>query len=530
MMSSAISPFYQEQIDRVLQEYPEPLCLPSLPEDLALMLRGATDDAVSVEELHRFLQVLLATADPPRALNHLRRYVNLGPTPQMLWERWQKHPQTLPWTLTLVAASSFLSDLICQHPGWLLRLLDETMHAPPPDAQALTDELTQYLQGATDEGEVAAVLRTFTQEHLLRIGARDLNGLADVEETTADLSALADCVVQRALDTCQKTLQAQHGQPTYTVEAGQVQPCHFCVIGMGKLGAYELNFSSDIDLMFVYTSYEGQTTGVWREGAWHGQLSNHEYFITLSRRLTNLIGGNGPDGHAFRVDLRLRPNGTQGQLAVSLLSYEAYYTRLGQTWEKMALLKARPIAGDAQLGESFMALIHPFVYERHLDPEGLQRIRSMKQEIDTLIADKEQSRTNVKLGLGGIREIEFFIQILQLIFGGRQPQLQERQSLRALTQLLDAGLIPAEVETTLRQAYCYLRRLEHLLQMDQGSQTHTFPRRADSQLRLARLCGFADWETFYQNYLERTEAVHTIFRQAFEPHDLASLSLTVSDS
>jgi glutamate-ammonia-ligase adenylyltransferase len=422
-----------------------------------------------------------------------------------------------------------LSDLICQHPDWLFRLLDETMTAPPPAAQALTDELTQHLQGVTSEDAVASGLRCFTQQHLLRIGARDLNALADVEETTADLSALADCVVQMALDTCQKALQAQHGQPTYTDASGQVQPCHFCVIGMGKLGAYELNFSSDIDLMFVYTSYEGQTAGVWREGQCRGQLSNHEYFIALSRRLTNLIGGNGPDGHAFRVDLRLRPNGTQGQLAVSLLSYEAYYTRLGQTWEKMALLKARPIAGDVQLGESFMALIHPFVYERHLDPEGLQRIRSMKQEIDILIADKEQSRTNVKLGLGGIREIEFFIQILQLVFAGRQPQLQERQSLRALTHLLDAGLIPDEVETTLRQAYCYLRRLEHLLQMDQGSQTHTFPRREDSQLRLARLCGFADWETFYRDYLERTEAVHAIFRRAFESHDPASLSLPVSD-
>ena len=529
-MSSAISLFYQEQIARVLQEYFEPPDLPSLGEDLALMLRGVTDHTVSIEALRRYLQVLLDTADPPRALNHLRRYVNFGPDPQQLWERWEKHPQTLSWTLTIIAASSFLSDLICQHPDWLFRLLDETMSAPPPDAQALTDELTQHLQGVTEETEIAAGLRTFTQQHLLRIGARDLNRLADVEETTADLSALADCVVQMALESCEKTLQARHGQPTYTDESGQVQPCHFCVIGMGKLGAYELNFSSDIDLMFVYTSYEGQTTGVWREGEKQGQLSNHEYFIALSRRLTNLIGGNGPDGHAFRVDLRLRPNGTQGQLAVSLLSYEAYYTRLGQTWEKMALLKARPIAGDVRLGESFMVLIHPFVYERHLDPEGLQRIRSMKQEIDTLIADKEQSRTNVKLGLGGIREIEFFIQILQLVFGGRQPQLQERQSLRALTQLLDAGLIPAEVETTLRQSYCYLRRLEHLLQMDQGSQTHTFPRREDSQLRFARLCGFADWETFYQDYLECTEAVHAIFLRAFESHDLASLSLPVVDS
>jgi glutamate-ammonia-ligase adenylyltransferase len=285
---------------------------------------------------------------------------------------------------------------------------------------------------------------------------------------------------------------------------------------MGKLGGEELNFSSDVDLMYVYTSYQGQTAGVMRDGTIHGQISNHEYFVTLARRLTNLIGGKGPEGEAFRVDLRLRPDGTQGQLALSLLSYEAYYARLGQTWEKMALLRARPVAGEVQLGAEFMALIQPFMYQRHLDPEGIQQLQGMKQQIDAQIADKAQSRTNVKLGLGGIREIEFFVQILQLLFGGRYPTLQERHTLRALQRLQQAGFVSAAVAETLQQTYKYLRRVEHVLQMEQGSQTHTLPRSAAQQQRLARYFGYATWEAFYDDYQERTDAVHALFTAAFE--------------
>jgi glutamate-ammonia-ligase adenylyltransferase len=239
----------------------------------------------------------------------------------------------------------------------------------------------------------------------------------------------------------------------------------------------------------------------------------------LSQRLTNLIGGKGPDGQAFRVDLRLRPDGTQGQLALALLAYEAYYTRFGQTWERMALLKARPIAGDARLGAAFMALVQPFVYQRHLDREGLQRIQDKKREIDVQIADKAQSHSNVKLGLGGIREIEFFIQILQLIYGGRYPELQDRQSLSALAKLQATGLLAPEVATTLRERYIYLRRLEHRLQMEQGSQTHTLPRQESSRQRLARQYDFDTWDAFYQDYLDKTQTVHDLFTRAFD-HDL----------
>jgi glutamate-ammonia-ligase adenylyltransferase len=515
-----------EHIASLLHQIPKAQVYSHLANDMALLLRGVTRHTVPPETVRTLLQSILASADPQRAVNHLLRYLDCLDDPRSLWDALQHPPQAMTSVVTVFAASQFLSSILWRRPQLLFWLLEEALWQPRPTPPSLAEDLTHLLYGKDTEAEAAACLRAFTQQHLLRIGARDLNDLADIEETTADLSALADCVTQAGLQTCQRWLEATYGAPMYTDDTGQQHPCHFCVIGMGKLGGYELNFSSDIDLMYVYTSYQGQTQGVMRNGQMQNQISNHEYFVTLARRLTNLIGGKGPDGQAFRVDLRLRPDGTQGQLALSLLSYEAYYARLGQTWEKMALLKARPIAGDCHLGEEFMALIQPFIYQRHLDPEGIAQLQAMKHQIDAQIADKAQSRTNVKLGLGGIREIEFFIQILQLLFGGRQSALQERHSLRALAKLGQAGLITPQLEATLRQTYGYLRCLEHRLQMEQGAQTHTLPQNEVQRLRLARLCGHATWEAFYQDYQQRTETVHTIFSAAFQT--TPSLILPVS--
>jgi glutamate-ammonia-ligase adenylyltransferase len=463
----------------------------------------------------------LKTAEPMRAMNHLLRYLDASAAPEALWRQWYQQPESVSYTLTVFAESSFLSAMLCRYPDWLLWLLEEALCKPAPTPEALAAELQPQLQyGHRNAGaNVADILRAFTHRHLVRIGAQDLNDLVDIEATTAALSTLADTVVQAGVDHCRQALDAEHGKPMFVDESGEQRICGFSVIGMGKLGGYELNFSSDIDLMYVYDSYQGQTTGAVLNDQWRAPISNHEYFVKLSQRLTNLLGGKGPDGQAFRVDLRLRPDGTQGQLALAVLAYEAYYTRFGQTWEQMALLKARPIAGDARTGEAFMALVQPFVYQRHLDREGLQRIQDMKREIDVQIADKAQSHSNVKLGLGGIREIEFFIQILQLIYGGRYPELQDRQSLSALAKLQATGLLSPEVATTLRERYIYLRRLEHRLQMEQGSQTHTLPRQESSRQRLARQYDFDTWDAFYQDYLDKTQTVHDLFTRAFD-HDL----------
>jgi len=489
---------------------------PRLAADLALVLRHTGPQTVPVTLVPELARAVLASVDPQRAVNHFLRYLDNVSDVTAFWTAVARHPQALAGLVRLFASSQLLSSILWRQPQLLFWLLQGAWWAPPPAPATLTAALAQRLDQVADEAQVTAILRTFTQQHLLRIGARDLCGLASVEETTADLSALADSVLQAGLAACTRWLTAAYGAPLYTDTDGAQRPCGFCVIGMGKLGGYELNFSSDVDLMYVYTSYEGSTSGIVRHGQVQGQISNHEYFVTLARRLTTLVGGQGPEGQAFRVDLRLRPEGTQGQLALSLLSYEAYYARLGQTWERMALIKARPVAGDRRLGEEFMALIRPFVYQSHLDAEGVRQLRDMKRQIDAQLADKAQSRLNVKLGLGGIREIEFLLQLPQLLYGGRQWALQERHSLRALTRLRETGLMTVHVEATLRTTYGYLRRLEHYLQMEQGAQTHTLPRHADQQLRLARHFGHPTWESFYKDYVERTAAVHAIFVAAFD--------------
>ena len=485
--------------------------------ELRRALRGVNPPACPPDVVPAVVSALLASVDPQRALSHLLRYLTcLGET-SGFWDVCREQPPFLRHLASIFAASHFLSGILWRDPQLAFWLRDAALYAPSPKPGDLEAQLGAMLEGQQDEARVGAVLRRFTQRHLLRLGARDLNRLADVEETTAGLAALADCVLQAGVRACQGWLTALHGEPLYTDDSGAESPCRFCVIGMGKLGGGELNFSSDIDLAYVYTSYQGRTRGVMRNGERCGQISNHEYFVALARRLTVLIGGQqGDAGQIFRVDLRLRPDGTQGQLALALLAYEAYYARFGQPWEKMALIKARPVAGDADLGREFMALIQPFVYQRHLDAQGIEQLRAMKRQIDSQMADKNESRTHVKLGLGGIREIEFLIQLPQLLFGGRRPELQERNSLRALGRLRDAGLLGAASEALLRDTYGYLRRLEHLLQMEQGAQTHTLPRNEASRQRLARQFGHGDWEAFYQDYLARTEAVHALFVAAFQ--------------
>ena len=506
----------QEQVRVLLHPFPELAEGAQLLADLTLLGQRLAPHPAAATLLPGCVQAVALCVDPQRAVNHFLRYLDNTADPLALWTLCAQYPQSWPILTNVLASSHLLSSILWRSPQLLCWLLDKTLWAPPPTPEDLLQHLWQEVAPLTDDTAVAMALRTFTSQHLLRIGARDLAGLADVEETTADLSALADCVVHVALATCQARLTALHGTPWYSDDTGAEQPCGFCVIGMGKLGGYELNFSSDIDLMYVYTSYQGQTRGIPGADSSRPPLSNHEYFVTLARRLTTMVGGQGPDGQAFRVDLRLRPEGTQGQVALSLLSYEAYYARLGQPWERMALLKARPIAGDRHLGQEFLALVHPFVYQRHLDPAGVRQIQSMKQQIDAQIADKAQAFMNVKLGLGGIREIEFLIQIPQLLFGGRIPALQQRHSLRALAALQEAGFLTPEVAATLRDTYCYLRRVEHRVQMEQGAQTHTLPRRPEQQMRLARQFGYTTWEAFYQDYLERTAAVHAIFVEAFD--------------
>ena len=263
------------------------------------------------------------------------------------------------------------------------------------------------------------------------------------------------------------------------------------VLGMGKFGGRELNFSSDIDIIFFYETDEGETTGIDDErGGRKGVISLHAFFNKLAEMITKAMNQITEDGFVFRVDVGLRPEGKSGDMAVSLRSAEVYYEYWGQSWERSAMLKARPVAGSTELGEQLLLRLSPFIYRKYLDYNLVEDMKLMKQKIDASLARNREAETNLKLGRGGIREIEFFIQALQLVYAGKTPRLRERNSLMALDLLAGARLISEDDRLQLSEAYRFLRMVEHRIQVVQERQTHNLPASDEEMKGLARRCGF----------------------------------------
>lgn len=342
-------------------------------------------------------------------------------------------------------------------------------------------------------------LRLFRNREMLRIAVRDLNDHVNLSETLTDLSALADICVQQALEYAYRQQTLQWGVPT----ADNGLPQRLVVLGMGKLGALELNFSSDIDLIFAYP-FDGQTTGT------NKPIANEDFFTRLCRKLIQVLSAKTADGFVFRVDARLRPFGESGPLALSFNRMEDYYETQGREWERYALIKARAMAGDIEAGRLLLAKLRPFVYRRYLDYNAFESLRDMKQLIAMEVKSKGL-QNNIKLGAGGIREIEFFGQIFQLIRGGVEPELQRRGIRTILRHLMERNYIPEQTGHDLAQAYTFLRRTENRLQAYQDQQTHDLPAGAPDRERLAGSMGFADWEHFADCLDGHRQAVHRHF-------------------
>ncbi|WP_089728333.1 bifunctional [glutamate--ammonia ligase]-adenylyl-L-tyrosine phosphorylase/[glutamate--ammonia-ligase] adenylyltransferase [Candidatus Thiosymbion oneisti] len=366
--------------------------------------------------------------------------------------------------------------------------------------------LAAELEGVTDDRSLAAVLRRFRHRELVRIIWRDIAALAGLEETLEDLSALADACVGHSLRLLHGWLTAELGTPRDAAGAEQ----YLVVLGMGKLGARELNLSSDIDLIFAYTGV-GQTDG-------RRPLTNEQFFVRLAQRLIQALDTNRADGFVFRVDARLRPFGDVGPLAMSFGAMEDYYQSQAREWERYALIKARVVAGDPAAGERLMAMLRPFVYRRYLDFGAIESLRDMKRMIDKELKRKGLA-DNIKLGPGGIREIEFIGQTFQLIRGGRDPELQLSAIQPVLQRLGEKDLLPAQTAQGLGAAYRYLRRVENRLQAWQDRQTHALPEDAVGRLRLARTMGCTDWEGFCGVLEEHRRRVQAEFDRVFAaPH------------
>ncbi len=408
------------------------------------------------------------------------------------------------------ALSDFVASSCIRKPRLAFDLLKNGAldQSYPPGAYLV--KLRDRLGDIADEAGVSRILRMLRGEEMVRIAWRDISGRATLAETTAELSAFADACIQAALGVAYRELCRGCGTP----QAGDGSIQRLVVIGMGKLGGEELNFSSDVDLVFAYPE----------DGRTHGgptAISNEDFFTRLSRRLLRLIGAPTDDGTLFRTDMRLRPYGESGPMVMSFDAMEAYYQRQGREWERYAWIKARVVAGDKCAGEKLLGRLLPFIYRRYLDYGVFESLRSMKRQI-TLEERRKGIEDNIKLGAGGIREIEFFGQVFQLIRGGVEPVLQQRQILAVLDILKVEGYIPPEVYEDLCSAYVFLRNTEHRLQEYADRQTHMLPQDPLARMRLAAAMGYSGWQSFFKALTRHLSSVHRHFSRLLETRDADS--------
>ncbi len=405
----------------------------------------------------------------------------------------------------VLACSPFVCQQFERHPGLLLQLLASGDLHRSMAGDYWVEQVAALATKATAEEELALGLRHFRNREQCRIIWRDFNRLAQLVETTGDLSALADACIDGGLNWLYRELSNDIGTPTD--RSGK--PCQLVVLGMGKLGAYELNLSSDIDLIFTFAA-NGETRGGRRT------LSNHDFFVRLGQRLIRLLDTHTGDGFVFRVDMRLRPYGESGALALSFDAMEEYYHSQGRDWERYALIKARVVAGDFERGADLIEILRPFVYRRYSDFSAIESLRDMKELIKREV-QRVGKQDDVKLGAGGIREIEFIGQVFQLIRGGREPSLQERSLLVVLRQLAERQYMPEQAVVELVDAYIFLRNTEHALQGLRDQQTQALPVDPLDRERVAHVMGCDDWSGFRQRLDRHRERVAAHFEALIEP-------------
>jgi glutamate-ammonia-ligase adenylyltransferase len=415
----------------------------------------------------------------------------------------------------LWSGSEWAADILQQQPDWLAELTPEKLRRSRP-LSSLRQEVTARF-ATQDHAESLAQLRRFKQREMIRIAARDLARLAPTAEIILEISNVADVCLGAILAVTLQQLTARFGQPWEQDANGTWRETKCCVLGLGKLGGQELNYSSDVDLLFAYSD-EG---GVFKEPPRRGKsarpvLTNHQFFTRVAEMFISEVSRLTEDGMLFRIDLRLRPEGDAGPLVRSLASYENYYAQWGQTWERMMLLKARAVAGDAALAGEFMEMVQPFRYPRFINENVLGEIAAMKHRIENEVLKGGELERNVKLGRGGIREIEFIVQTLQLLHGGKNPFLQTAQTLSALNKLVQYHLLPPARAGALARAYSFLRDVEHRLQMEHNRQTHSLPVAPTARSRLARLMGFADWKSFEKARNVHAKNVRTTYERLLQ--------------
>jgi glutamate-ammonia-ligase adenylyltransferase len=480
------------------------------------------------------LGMIVETAEPDQALTHWERYAEASGNRTPLFDYLRGSPRMLHLLCSIFGNSPYLAQTLIRDPLLVYWLAEEQVLRRRPSRPALAQTLHAMLGHVTATELKLDALRRFKRREMLRIGVRDLLRLSPVPETVGVLSDLATVLIQAALHVVEQDLRLRYGMPMHRDGRGKPAETGFVVMALGKLGGSELNYSSDVDLIYVYESEQGATNP--KHGA---SITNEEYFEYLARALTRALTEPTQEGYVFRVDLRLRAEGSVGRLARSIDDYARYYGTRGEDWERLAMLKAWPVAGSRALGLRFLRMVQPFMYGTMTsEPEAARKsahalradrpdraraiaivrdVKRIKDLIDERMASRGQQRRNVKLGTGGIREIEFLIQAVQILCGGHLPGIRDRNTLGALARFSRYGLLSRRECAGLTEAYGFLRDVEHKLQMVHDLQTHALPESRDELAGCAVRLGYGGMDRrealgrFKRDYERHTTLVHRLF-------------------
>jgi len=469
----------------------------------------------ATQETMRYL--LSATADPDGALHWLEVLHSSKP---QVFQHLIASPTTLQYLVTIFSYSRFLSEEILQHPEWLDEFAASGIMYRLLSREELEDQLE--LQLGMDPGVPSPqTLALFRRKQICRILVRDVLGLATLSETTEELSHVADAILNVTYRRIREELVHRYGVPRLNSGA----ECGFSVIALGKLGGQELNYSSDIDLMFVYGG-TGQSDGP-------HPVSNVEFFKRIATQLTGLLSTYTSEGIVYRVDLRLRPDGRLGEVCLSLDGAKSYYQTRARDWELQMLIKARCAAGEPEPAQKLLETVEPLIYSTTLDFSAVESVSAARERIHEKLASKRQSgEIDVKLARGGIRDIEFLVQCLQRLHGGREPWVRRGGTLQALSRLHDKQLLSPSEYSRLASAYEFLRHLEHRLQFAEDRQTHVLPRETDERALLARrmpmavLGGEPSAETLLRELNRHLEEVQEIYERVIHAQKPAYYSTT----
>ncbi len=415
-----------------------------------------------------------ASPDPERVWGYVAEFSSRHAE---LWGELSEKEEQCRWLTTTFAFSHFLSEELLRRPEWLSTITDFDRSLELTDYERRLDTFIQeYGAGAPTAGDLAL----FRRKELLRIVLRDALKAGTLAEITQELSNLAGAILNCALSNTISDFEARYGRAEALDSSGKTMPVHFTVLALGKLGGRELNYSSDIDLMFVYSD-NGETAGSQR-------ISNKEFFKKVANQFTNLLSTYTAAGLCYRVDLRLRPEGTLGDVCISLAAAKEYYSKRARDWELQMLIKARAAAGDERLGQALLDVIEPSIYSTTLDFSTIEAMSATRERMSEKLARKRLNKDglDVKLARGGIRDIEFLVQCLQRLHGGREPWVRHGGTLLALSRLHDKDLLAQTEYSRLVEAYEFLRNLEHRLQFEDDRQTHTLPSNPAELERIAR--------------------------------------------